>query len=160
MVFPSTSIFVYAQSETKVRNLECQFVNEQDCPVEVTNITGKLELDAFEAPIGTKIYLDYKNSSAKSIMAVKFRVRLVDGQGADKGTFQAVDQVYVASQATRCQKWKREFVIHQGVSNLKVRVLQVKFEDGEVWESFKAKDLNSSGEASGSQAASGSDAGP
>lgn len=119
--------------------------------MDVTNITGKLELDAFDAPVGTKIYLDYKNNSAKSIVAVKFRVRLVDGQGTDKGTFQAVDQVYVASQASRSQKWKRDFVIHQGVSHLKVRVLQVKFEDGEVWESFKAKDLGSSAQVGSSQ---------
>ena len=131
-----------ARAAEKVRNLECQFVTEDNCPIQVVNLSGQLELDPFDAPESVKIYIDYKNPGDKAIAAAKFRMRLTDAQAADKGTFQAIDQTYVAGQGQRSQKWKRDFVINPAVCGLKCRVLQVKFEDGSIWNSVKNQEAD------------------
>lgn len=132
---------VYAQTGSKVRSLTCDFVQEEGCPVTPGNLRCDVELDPFDTPTSPKIYFDYKNSSSKAISAVKFRVRFVDGEGNDKGTFHAVDSFYLQPSGDRTQKWKRDVAIHPGVTALKIRVLQVKYADGESWESVKMQEL-------------------
>lgn len=68
-------------------------------------------------------------------------MRFVDGEGNDKGTFHAVDSFYLQPSGDRTQKWKRDVAIHPGVTALKIRVLQVKYADGESWESVKMQEL-------------------
>lgn len=91
--------------------------------------------------MSSRIYFDYKNSSSKPVSAVKFRVRFVDGENKDRGTFHAVDSFYLMPGGDRSQKWKRDFTLHPEVSGLKIRVLQVKYADGETWESSKMQEL-------------------
>jgi hypothetical protein len=82
---PSSS--VYAQSGQKVRSISCEFVPEEQCPVEMASIRCELDLDPFDAPMSSRIYADYKNSSQRSISAVKFRIRFVDAEGVERGHF-------------------------------------------------------------------------
>lgn len=100
-----------------------------------------LDLDPFEAPMSSRIYIDYKNSSSKPVTAVKFRVRFVDGEGKERGTFHAVHMAYVGPGGGGSEKFKRDFTLHPSVVGLKVRVLQVKFSDGSDWQSSKMQEL-------------------
>ena len=107
----------------------------------MTSMRCDLDLDPFDAPMSSRIYLDYKNNSEKAISAVKFRVRFVDGEGKERGTFHAVDQAYTGPSGDHGQKWKRDFTLHPQVVGMKVRVLQVKYGDGSDWESTKMQEL-------------------
>lgn len=155
-LFPS--LYVYAQTGSKVRSINCDFVPEENCPVSVT-ARCNLDLDPFDAPMSSKIYLDYKNIGDRAISAVKFRVRFVDGEGKDRGTFHAVDATYLTPQAERSQKWKRDFTLHPQVVAMKIRVLQVKFAEGGDWQSVKMQELAGSGSGAAPGAADASQGG-
>lgn len=133
--------YVYAQSGQKVRSLGCEAVAEEQCPVDVTNTRCDLDVDPFDAPMSARIYIDYKNSSNRPVTAVKFRVRFVDGEGKERGTFHAVHMAYVGPGASGSEKFKRDFTLHPSVAALKIRVLQVKFSDGSDWQSTKMQEL-------------------
>lgn len=136
----SGSVYTYAQAGEKVREFAGSFVAEDGCPVSVNSVRTALDLDPFDTPIDARIYINYKNVSDKQIDAVKFRVRLVDANNTDLGTWQASDGVLVAPGGDHEQKWKRER-IDQRVSGVKVRVLQVKCPDGTMWQSSKMQEI-------------------
>ncbi|CAN5436262.1 hypothetical protein BH11CYA1_BH11CYA1_36210 [soil metagenome] len=139
---------VYAQSGQKVRSITCDFVSEDQCPVDMASIRCELDLDPFDAPMSSRIYADYKNTSQRAISAVKFRIRFVDGEGVERGTFHAVDSAYVAAGGTKGHKWKRDFTLDPRVVAMKVRVLQVKYaEGGGDWQSVKMQELAQPGSA-------------
>jgi hypothetical protein len=123
--------FVYAQSGQKVRSISCEFVPEDQCPVEMASVRCELDLDPFDAPMSSRIYADYKNTSQRSISAVKFRIRFVDAE----------DSAYVAAGGTKGHKWKRDFTLDPRVVAMKVRVLQVKYAEGGDWQSVKMQEL-------------------
>ena len=47
----------------------------------------KLDLDAFDEPLDAKIYIDYKNTGTKSIIAILFRLHFLDSAGKILGVF-------------------------------------------------------------------------
>ncbi len=107
----------------------------------------ELDLDPFDAPMSSRIYADYKNISQRSISAVKFRVRFIDAEGVDRGSFHAVDSAFVPAGGTKGHKWKRDFTLHPSVVGMKVRVLQVKYSEGGDWTSVKMQELAQPGVA-------------
>jgi hypothetical protein len=133
-------INVYGQVPGKVRSLDVEFVPEPGCPVAVTNGRADLDLDPFDVPIDARIYIDYKNISERAISAVKFRLRFTDPEMKDRGTWHAPDMELLAPGATGTEKWKHEKVDPRATS-LKVRILQVKYQDNSHWMSAKMSEL-------------------
>jgi hypothetical protein len=130
----------YAQSTTD-KALNADFFPENGCPVQLTKVNTILEVDPFGAPTATKIYLTYTNNASQAITAVKFRCRYSDAEGKDKGTFHAHDAVPVGPGASRSQKWKREGGLHPNIAGFQIRILQVKYADGSLWQSARMKEL-------------------
>lgn len=124
----------------KVRNLDLEFVPESGCPVAMVTGRGELDLDPFDVPIDARIYIDYKNNSDRAISAVKFRIRFMDFENNDRGTFHAPDMELLAPGATGNEKWKHDRVDPRATS-IKVRILQVKYQDGSNWLSAKMSEL-------------------
>jgi hypothetical protein len=137
---PGDSLIAYAQSTTD-KPLDAVFYPENGCPVQLTKVNAILEVDPFGAPTATKIYLTYTNNASRAISAVKFRCRYSDVEGKDKGTFHAHDGFAVGPGESRTQKWKREGGLHPGIAGFQIRILQVKFSDGSLWESSRMKEL-------------------
>ncbi len=139
LVFPqiSTRICSYAQTAIKVRSIRSEFVPEAGCPVSVAGLRTELDLDPFDAPIDARIYIDYKNIGQKPISAVKFRMRFTDDSGNNVGTFQASDGAMLAPDQESSQKFREE-KIDPLSTGLKLRVLLVKYGDGQLWQSTKA----------------------
>ena len=146
----SLPINVYGQVPGKVRSLDVEFVPEPGCPVAVTNGRAELDLDPFDVPIDARIYIDYKNISQRAISAVKFRLRFSDYENKDRGTWHAPDMELLAPGQSGTEKWKQEKVDPRATS-LKVRILQVKFQDNSHWMSAKMAELarSSGGATSG-----------
>ncbi len=154
---------VYAQSGQKVRSISCEFVPEDQCPVDMASVRCELDLDPFDAPMSSRIYADYKNTSQRSISAVKFRIRFVDAEGVERGTFHAVDSAYVAAGGVKGHKWKRDFTLDPRVVAMKVRVLQVKYAEGGDWQSVKMQELaqpSAAAPTGGSSSATSPEPGP
>lgn len=133
----SPATYTYAQTEVKVRTIRSEFVPEAGCPVSVEGLRTDLDVDPFDAPLDARIYIDYKNIGQKPIAAVKFRMRFVDDSGNNMGTFQASDGAVLGPQQQSSQKFKQEKIEPHSTS-LMLRVLMVKYVDGQVWESTKA----------------------
>lgn len=149
---PGDSLVAYAQATTD-KALNADFYPESGCPVQLTKVNAILEVDPFGAPTATKIYLTYTNNASRAISAVKFRCRYSDVEGKDKGTFHAHDGFTVGPGESRSQKWKREGGLHPGIAGFQIRILQVKFADGAMWESARMKELvNSQADGEQSQA--------
>jgi hypothetical protein len=125
-----------AQGSSLVRKLNVQILPEEGSPVAVTSAKSEADLDPFGAPISIRTYADYKNVSRKPILGVKFRVRYVDAEGKDRGTFHAPHASSLGPGMTATEKWKREKVDPR-IVGMMIRVLAVKFSDGSVWESSK-----------------------
>jgi hypothetical protein len=140
LLVSSVSLYTYAQSGEKVREIPGNFVSETGCPVSVNSIKTALDLDPFEVPIDGRIYINYKNVSDRQIEAVKFRIGMIDATGALIGTFQASDAASLAPGADHEQKWRRE-PIDRGVAGTMIRVLQVKCPDGTMWQSSKMQEV-------------------
>lgn len=138
----------YAQTEQKVRFIPGQFFQEPNCPVAVTQTRTELDVDPFDTPIDARVYLTYTNTSTSPISAANFRIRLTNEAGDNLGTFRGADSGYLAPGQERSQKFKQER-IHGGVTAMQVRVMQVKFTTGEVWESFKLKEQKTDGGGGG-----------
>lgn len=133
----SPATYTYGQTANKVRTIRSEFVPEPGCPVSVEGLRADLDVDPFDAPLDARIYIDYKNIGQKPIEAVKFRMRFLDDSGNNVGTFQASDGVILAPQQQSSQKFKQEKIEAHSTS-LMLRVLMVKYVDGQVWESSKA----------------------
>jgi hypothetical protein len=117
-----------------------QFVPEENCPVNITETRTELDIDRFDAPIDARVYVTYTNVSQNPIVAVNFRVRLSDAEGHDLGTFRGGDGFLVNAGETRSQKFKHEG-IDPHVTAMRIRVLQVKYAAGNIWESSKLQEL-------------------
>lgn len=141
-------INVYGQVPGKVRSLDVEFVPESGCPVAVTNGRAELDLDPFDVPIDARIYIDYKNISQRAISAVKFRLRFTDAEQNDRGTWHAPDMELLAPGQSGQEKWKHE-KIDPRCASLKVRILQVKFQDNSHWVSMKMSELANPSHSSG-----------
>ncbi len=128
-----------AQTSGESRPLKAEFYTEDGCPVRLETVRAVLDLDPFDAPLSSKIYITYKNISNLSLSAVKFRLRFTDPEKHDRGTFHAPDSFAVAPGETRAQKWQKENGLHPGITTCHVRVLQVRFSDGSNWESARLK---------------------
>ena len=126
----------YAQTEAKVQPIQSEFVTENNCPLHGGPLKTDFEIDPFNQPIALRVYLDYQNGTAKTIVAIKFRVRFVDAEGTTRGSFQAFDTRPLAAGQSASQKWRREG-IDPHTSRILVRTLQVKFDDASTWESEK-----------------------
>lgn len=133
-------INVYGQVPGKVRSLDVEFVPEPGCPVAVTNGRAELDLDPFDMPIDARIYIDYKNISERAISAVKFRLRICDAENNDRGTWHASDMELLAPGGSGTEKWKHERIDPRSIC-LKVRILQVKYQDNSGWMSSKMAEL-------------------
>lgn len=130
-----------AQSNPE-RVLQADFYPEQGCPVGLTSVRSVLEIDPFGAPTASKIYLTYQNNSSKPVAAVKFRCRFSDATNKDRGTFHAPDAYPLSPGASRSHKWKREGGLSPNIASFQIRVLQVKYSDGSMWESIKMQELS------------------
>ncbi len=139
LLVSSVSLYTYAQSGEKVREIPGDFVAEDGCPVSVNTVRIASDLDPFEIPIDARIYINYKNVSDRQIEAVKFRIGMVDATGALLGTFQASDAAGLMPGADHEQKWRRE-PIDRTIAGTKIRVLQVKCPDGTMWQSSKMQE--------------------
>jgi len=133
-----------AQMPEKVRSLGAQFFQEGGCPVAITQTRAELDLDAFDAPLDARIYLTYRNISDRPIGAAKFRIRFSDVNGKDLGTVHAPDDALIGPGQERTQKFKRDR-IHPATTTMQIRVLQVKYADGSMWNSTKMQELASPG---------------
>jgi hypothetical protein len=136
-LLPST--ITNAQTNNLVQSLPINFVAEPGCPIEISQSRCQLDTDPFGAPLAAKTYIDYKNAASQPIVAVKFRLRFVDSEGHDKGTFQGDDMATIAPGGVGSQKWKTEKV-YPKVQALFIRVWAVKFADGSNWQSEKFKE--------------------
>jgi len=134
-----------AQSSEKVRSLPGQFFPEENCPVNITETRTELDIDRFDAPIDARVYVTYSNVSQNPIVAVNFRVRLSDAEGHDLGTFRGGDGFLVNAGESRSQKFKHEG-IDPRVTAMQIRVLQVKYAAGNIWESSKLQELQNPNE--------------
>lgn len=128
--------------------MNADFFPEDGCPVRPTAVRSVLEIDAFGAPTACKIYLTYSNISSKPITAVKFRCRYSDPEGKDRGTFHAPDHSIVPPGGSRSHKWKREGGLHPNITGFQIRVLQVKYDDGSLWDSARMVELMNSAKSS------------
>jgi hypothetical protein len=135
---PST--YSYAQAGEKVQPLPADFILEDGCPVAMTASKIELDIDPFGSPIDARIYFTYKNASTRPVAAVKFRLRFIDNTGKDLGTFQAPDGALLDPGMERSQKWKADKV-YPGTVGAKVRVLEVKYGDGSLWQSVKMQEI-------------------
>ena len=144
---------INAQELNKVRPIACEFIPEPGSPVEVTLAKTELDLDPFDAPLDARMYVTYRNVSGRGIDAVKFRIRFTDAQQQDRGTFHGPDGFPLSPGAERTARWKHEKIDPRTVG-MKVRVLQVKFADGSIWQSSKMQELPSS-QQGGSQQGGG-----
>jgi hypothetical protein len=107
----------------------------------VTQARADLDLDPFDAPIDARVYVTYTNISNNPIAAVNFRIRLADGTGKNLGTFRGADGNLLGPGQEHSQKWKHEKV-DQHVTAMQIRVLQVRYADGTMWESAKMREIN------------------
>ncbi|MCB9471268.1 MAG: hypothetical protein H6677_23540 [Candidatus Obscuribacterales bacterium] len=159
-----SSLPVLAQSNVHTKAIEASFYPEAGCPVEVTSCRTLLEIDPFGAPIASRVYITYKNNSTKPVRAVKFRIRYVDAEGKDRGTFHAPDgsTVGVSPGESRSNKWRKEGGLHPDIHSFKIRVFKVLYADGSSWDSLKSKELDEQDDepAVGQQGSPGSMASP
>ncbi len=137
---PAPTYYVNAQEPVKVRPLQAEFLAEPGSPIDVTLAKTELDLDPFDIPLASRIYIDYKNISDRQVAAVKFRIRFTDESGKDRGTFHAPDMSLLGPGMQKSQKWRHERVDPRS-TQIKVRALQVKFADGSTWQSSKMSEL-------------------
>lgn len=95
---------------------------------------------------------------------MKFRIRYVDAEGKDRGTFHAPDgsPLGLSPGESRSNKWRKEGGLHPGIHSFKIRVFKVLYADGSSWDSVKLKQLEDQDDepATGQPSAPGSIASP
>lgn len=133
----NTAISALAQEAHREGSVELtpSVLKESGCPVDIVSAKALLDFNTFGTPEYSRVYITYKNVSAKNIFSVNFRVRFTDNAGGDLGTFQGSRTCTVLPDGEGSEKWRKEGVLNPKISSYKVRVLQVKFEDGSQWES-------------------------
>ncbi len=131
----------YAQADSKVQNIAIELVAEGGSPIGLDSAEAELEIDQFNTAVALRVYLTYKNTSPHALVGVKFRVQLLDNQGAMCGTFLANDVGTVPAGGTSSQKWRKEG-INPATRRLLARALQVKFADGTTWNSDKLHEFS------------------
>jgi hypothetical protein len=120
--------------------LGVQILPEEGSPVAVNSVRAEADLDPFGVPTDIRTYADYKNVSSKPVVGVKFRIRYIDSEGKDRGTFHAPHACSIAPGMTATEKWKRDKVDPR-VVGMMIRVMAVKFSDGSLWESSKVSNI-------------------
>jgi hypothetical protein len=133
----ATAICALAQEAPREGSVELtpSVLKESGCPVDIVSAKALLDFNTFGTPEYSRVYITYKNVSAKNVFSVNFRVRFTDSAGGDLGTFQGSRTCTVLPDGEGSEKWRKEGVLNPKISSYKVRVLQVKFEDGSQWES-------------------------
>jgi hypothetical protein len=129
-----------AQAQPELRNVTNQFRTEAGCPVQVVSAKTELEIDPLGAPMACRIYIDYKNVSAKTVNGAKFRIGYIDGQEQIRGSFHAPDGHIIEPGGVVHQKWRGDKVDPRTAYVL-IRCLAARYSDGSMWESEKMKDL-------------------
>lgn len=130
-----TANLAFAQDSASAFELAPQVIKESGCPVDISSAKAFLDLNSFGKPEYSRVYITYKNVSGKNVYSVNFRVRFTDDGGANLGTFQGSRTATVTPDGEGSEKWKKAGAINPKITSYKVRVLQVKFEDGSQWES-------------------------
>lgn len=130
-----TANLAFAQDFASAVELAPQVIKESGCPVDISSAKAFLDLNSFGKPEYSRVYITYKNVSGKNVYSVNFRVRFTNEEGANLGTFQGSRTATVTPDAEGSEKWKKAGAINPKITSYKVRVLQVKFEDGSQWES-------------------------
>lgn len=123
-----------------LRTVNNQIKGELGCPVEVISAKTVLEIDPIGTPMACRIYLDFKNTSAKTITGLKFRIGYVDSEDQVRGSFHAPDGHMLEPGASSNNKWKGEKVDPRTTSVV-IRPLVARFSDGSMWESEKLKEM-------------------
>lgn len=133
----TSAICALAQEAPREGSVELtpSVLKESGCPVDIVSAKALLDFNTFGTPEYSRVYITYKNVSAKNVFSVNFRVRFTDNAGADLGTFQGSRTCTVLPDGEGSEKWRKQGVLNPKISSYKVRVLQVKFEDGSQWES-------------------------
>ncbi len=130
-----TANLAFAQDSASAVELAPQVIKESGCPVDISSAKAFLDLNSFGKPEYSRVYITYKNVSGKNVYSVNFRVRFTNEEGANLGTFQGSRTATVTPDAEGTEKSKKAGAINPKITSYKVRVLQVKFEDGSQWES-------------------------
>ena len=112
----------FAQSQPELRNLNSQFKTEAGCPVQVISSKTDLEIDPIGTPMACRIYIDYKNTSAKTVSGVKFRIGYIDAEEKIRGSFHAPDGHVLEPGGTASAKWRGE-KIDPRTARVLIRVL-------------------------------------
>lgn len=125
---------VFAQT---LKPLDPEFLAEPGCPIElVTPVQSELELDASALPTAVRHYIDYKNSTDRQIISVKFRFGYIDADNMIRSNFHAIDSRPLPPRNVASQKWRGD--VPPQTKSVKVRVVVVQFADGTIWKSVKA----------------------
>lgn len=132
-------LFAHAQVAhgQELRNISNQFKTEPGCPVDLISAKTELEIDSFGQAAACRIYIDYKNASAKQISAVKFRFGYIDDQEHIRRTFAGDDSRGAVPDGKGHQQWR--VGVDPKASYVVIRPIAVKFADGTVWQSEKFK---------------------
>ncbi len=123
-----------------MRTVNNQVKGEVGCPVEVISAKTVLEIDPIGTPMACRIYLDFRNTSAKTITGVKFRIGYVDSEDQIRGSFHAPDGHMLEPGASSKNQWKGEKVDPRTVSVV-IRPLVARYADGSKWQSAKMEEL-------------------
>ncbi len=121
----------------ELRKISSQFKTEPGCPVDLVSAKTELEIDSFGAPSACRIYLDFKNCSAKQISAVKFRMGYIDEQEKIRRTFVGDDAHLIAPEGQAHQQWR--VGVDPKTAYVVIRAIAVKYGDGSEWRSEKFK---------------------
>jgi len=115
-------------------------VDEEGNPIKIASARSLLDLDPFGAPLSAALYVEYKNAGNQALAAVKFRLRYLNGQGKDRGTYHAPHAAALLPGASTAAKWKHDKV-YPDVEKVLLRTLMVRFADGSEWHSQRIKGL-------------------
>ncbi len=146
-----------AQESPKEGSFELapQVIKEGGCPVDIVSAKAFLDLNSFGAPEYSRVYITYKNVSGKNVYSVNFRVRYSNEEGANLGTFQGSRTATVTPDGEGSEKWKKAGGLNPKITSYKVRILQVKFEDGSQWTSEAMSNVGKTQQQQGEDQGSG-----
>ncbi|MBI4533530.1 MAG: hypothetical protein HY711_06245 [Candidatus Melainabacteria bacterium] len=138
--FGIPQIIAQMDSVPKLKLVPTEFVSEPGCPVAISSARTQFELDPFAAPLAARLYIEYSNNGEKPISAVKFRVRFTDESGHDLGTLHAGHVAQIAPGGSSSEKWRHEKV-NPKTTEVKIRVLVIRYRDGSTWQSSKTQQV-------------------
>ena len=128
---------VKANTPSALKKFNSEVLGESGCPIQVFGAVCELELDPFGAAFAARHYIDYRNVSNRPIAAVKFRIGYVNSAGIAQKPYSngSDDHLLQPSEQGEC-RFRGEKIDPATVA-VKVRVLKVKYADGNVWDSVK-----------------------